>query len=631
MTRKSILIFSVIVIFFVGIFVGLKAYADNISEAYDLPQLTDGVLDMEGKDLSQHSDGTMHCIMKGKWEFFYNKWIITDEYDGESDGMIEVNGSWTGKTYGGEKLPRTGYASYRGYIINAPIGMKLIVTTDLYANSTRIFINGEKVYQNGVVSKEYDEVYTYVRAKDITFYEVVHAEEIEIVIEIAQNRDGGLYFWPTLSDQNLYQRLFEGHNWFGSLIPYIFLGTVILFLFVVGVLNLIKIGEHFDMIIIAYILCLLAHYCFSLDIAEKVQDIIRLDYRYYDIFAYFTGIVLFGAFIITLNHYGIVKAPWRRWISLVAVNFVAMTGYILLVGHAYRYIFSGISLLSILFIIWLIVRAWVADKKYAFAFLSQAIFIFMMFTLEVIDNNGIVLVGAIGVYSVTYMIMVLLILIVYIIRVRNLILSSRNAEILKQEILDIKNKALKAQIKPHFVFNMLTTIQDLYHSNITDGDSALSKFARHLRLNIDAENRDMVSFSEELDNIQNYFDLENFRSGKRLNLLYDIEYTDFYLPILSLQPLIENAVKYAGTHNKPDGYIQIRSYENDGDIVVEVSDNGIGFDKSKVCEKSTGIYNVTERLKYSVAAKIDIQTQLGEGTIVTINIPKGGTYENNNN
>jgi LytS/YehU family sensor histidine kinase len=211
---------------------------------------------------------------------------------------------------------------------------------------------------------------------------------------------------------------------------------------------------------------------------------------------------------------------------------------------------------------------------------------------------------------------------IYIRQIKERIDESHQALVLAEEIKEVKNQALKAQIKPHFIFNTMTSIQDIYHRSLEEGDRALSRFSKHLRLNVDSGYKDMVSFQDELNNIQNYFELENLRRGGKLSLLYDIDYVDFDIPILSLQPLIENAVKYGKTDEKEDGYIQIKSYEEEESIIVEVNDNGSGFDISEIKENSTGLKNVTQRLGFSLNANVEIISKKGEGTTVKIIIPK---------
>ena len=132
--------------------------------------------------------------------------------------------------------------------------------------------------------------------------------------------------------------------------------------------------------------------------------------------------------------------------------------------------------------------------------------------------------------------------------------------------------SLQAQIKPHFVFNVLSSIKSLYHVNPDSGDYAIDLFSKHLRAQIEATGADLIPFEKELDNIRVFTDLENIRREKDLNIIFNIEYSDFSIPALSLQSFIENAIKYGRTSEKEDGYISISSCCEDGEILLEIAD-----------------------------------------------------------
>lgn len=184
----------------------------------------------------------------------------------------------------------------------------------------------------------------------------------------------------------------------------------------------------------------------------------------------------------------------------------------------------------------------------------------------------------------------------------------------------IKARALREQIKPHFIFNVLAAIQSLYHRNIEDGDYATALLSKHLRNNIEAATTDLIPFEKELDNIQVYIDLENMRWDKKFNVIFDIDYIDFFVPILSLQPYIENAIKYSRVNEKPNGYIVISSRKTDEGVRLEVYDNGVGFDPATVDDKSCGLKNSRERLLMLLGAEPKLTSTPGVGTRITIDI-----------
>lgn len=173
---------------------------------------------------------------------------------------------------------------------------------------------------------------------------------------------------------------------------------------------------------------------------------------------------------------------------------------------------------------------------------------------------------------------------------------------------------LRQQINPHFVFNSLTTIKDMYHKDLKSGDETLNLFAKYLRLNIESINTDLIPFEQELTNIENYINLEQIKRSEDLNIVYNIDYYEFTVPVLAIQVFVENAIKYAKTTFKKDGY-----------IFLEIIDNGVGFDTSKIKSTSCGIKNAFERFKIlKKEVKTEIESEVGKGTKVSIRFKKEG-------
>ena len=189
---------------------------------------------------------------------------------------------------------------------------------------------------------------------------------------------------------------------------------------------------------------------------------------------------------------------------------------------------------------------------------------------------------------------------------------------------------LKNQIKPHFVFNVLNIIKALYHKDVEKGDLALDLFATHLRYNVNTCKTNLINFNDELENIYNLVELENLIKNEEINIIYNIDYIDFQVPVLSLEPFVENTIKYSMITQKEDGYIEISSYLEDYDkIIITIVDNGVGFDKKAIKETSNGINNTIERFKILLSAKVEIDAEPNKGVQVKITIPRGDKNENN--
>lgn len=115
----------------------------------------------------------------------------------------------------------------------------------------------------------------------------------------------------------------------------------------------------------------------------------------------------------------------------------------------------------------------------------------------------------------------------------------------------------------------------------------------------------------------------------KFEVIFNIDYQDFDIPILSLQPFVENSIKYSKVNYKEEGKIEISAYKDNSNIIVEINDNGIGFDPNDIKDESCGIRNAKERLSLLLNANVEINSQINFGTNIKITIP-GGQNENNN-
>lgn len=181
-----------------------------------------------------------------------------------------------------------------------------------------------------------------------------------------------------------------------------------------------------------------------------------------------------------------------------------------------------------------------------------------------------------------------------------------------------------SQIRSHFVFNILNAISGMCKYDPEKADETVVRFARYLRNNIDImEDDKTLPFTTELQRLEDYVLLEQVRFGDRIEFITDLEVTDFMLPPLILQPIVENAIKH-GISKKPDGgTILLSTWEEGGSIMIGVDDDGVGFDtQAPEKEKSVGLKNIRFRLNSLTGGTLSIRSTPGKGTKAIISIPR---------
>jgi len=213
-------------------------------------------------------------------------------------------------------------------------------------------------------------------------------------------------------------------------------------------------------------------------------------------------------------------------------------------------------------------------------------------------------------------------------------LAVQKEQLMEQErkVNDMQIKIVMSQIQPHFLYNSLNTIYYLCGKDPELAQGAISDFSDYLRGNLNAlkGTNEPVLFAEELRHIEVYLSLEKLRFDDELEIIYDIETEDFCVPPLSIQPLIENAVKHGVGKAANGGTVWFETHLVEGGIEIRVADNGVGFDPNQNKQDGKthiGIENVKKRLSMLVDAKLTIESEPGKGTVATVFIPQDGTTQ----
>ena len=199
-------------------------------------------------------------------------------------------------------------------------------------------------------------------------------------------------------------------------------------------------------------------------------------------------------------------------------------------------------------------------------------------------------------------------------------------KILNAELAESRISTMMSQIRPHFIYNTLGSIEQLCELNPPKAGALVHNFAKYLRGNFgELDNPKPILMSQEMEHVHYYISIEHVRFPD-MTFSFEMRSGDFSLPALTVQPLVENAIKHGLMKLQKGGSIRVISYETDTDYCICVEDDGVGFDTSELLDekKHIGIRNIRDRLKVMVGGTLEIESAQGVGTKVLITIPKEG-------
>ena len=196
---------------------------------------------------------------------------------------------------------------------------------------------------------------------------------------------------------------------------------------------------------------------------------------------------------------------------------------------------------------------------------------------------------------------------------------------LDAELAESRISTMMSQIRPHFIYNTLGSIEQLCRLDPPKAGVLVHDFAKYLRGNFgELDNPKPILMSQEMEHVHHYISIENVRFPD-MTFMFKMDSEDFYIPALTIQPIVENAIKHGLMKLQKGGTIRVVSYETDKDYCISVVDDGVGFDTSALIDerKHVGLRNIRERLKVMVNGTLEIESTVGVGTKVLITIPKG--------
>lgn len=223
------------------------------------------------------------------------------------------------------------------------------------------------------------------------------------------------------------------------------------------------------------------------------------------------------------------------------------------------------------------------------------------FKLEAVDINGIKSINGLDLeitvqqywYKTTWFIvlsfvlMVVLVAAAFYLRFKQVKRRQEEKTEINNKMAELRLNALQSQMNPHFVFNVLNSIQESFLTkNILEANRYMTDFSKLMRLFLDSSTDKLIIIEKEIELITYYIELERMRLDKKfqfeINVDPNLDTEEFKLPTMLLQPLIENAILHGLRHSELDGFLKIEfKLENNHTIVVNIIDNGVGRKRSK--------------------------------------------------
>ena len=195
---------------------------------------------------------------------------------------------------------------------------------------------------------------------------------------------------------------------------------------------------------------------------------------------------------------------------------------------------------------------------------------------------------------------------------------------LDAKLTESRVSTMMSQIRPHFIYNTLGSIEQLCSIDPSKAGELVHNFAKYLRGNFgELNNPKPILMSQEMEHVHHYISIENVRFPD-MTFSFEMNSVDFHIPALTIQPIVENAIKHGLMKLSKGGTIRVVSYETDTHYCVSVEDDGVGFDTSVLLDERghVGIRNIRGRLAAMVNGTLEIESTVGVGTKVLIEIPK---------
>jgi sensor histidine kinase YesM len=623
MLKSNVMTVSVVALIVFAVL--LISLTGNYISKRNMPVETNGVFDLNTVDF----DAGESVYLTGDWKFYDNAFIVSEPIEGTKVTTTLKVPSAYNYISTESKYAASGISSYECIINNVNSEDHLTVYIPNIACAYRIYINSVLVASSGNAASDYSDIWTTASSSRLPFALEPDAQ-YRIVVELAAHNNIGLYMPVKLANYNANQTA-ESQI---LALRFITCGIIFSCAFIFIFLKRFVDKELYSLWLPILSFVLLIRTLLTSESYAVIQRLL-FDISFEDI-SVFTFMATFIIKLIALVYIAkclkinlkdnVYVSFSALFLSLaVCINFLPNSVFDI-------YYYMVLQLLSIIIDIFIINKLCIEIVKktdYAILYLLSYIFIVIGLMVDALYVNGLLGINFSSVMPVCFFIFVLFTSIIHAIRIKRIFNYALSAQQLETELERANVQIMLSQIQPHFMYNALNTIKSLIKRDPEKAENAVIDFSLYLRGNMDSLTKtDPIPFSEELAHVKYYCNIEQLRFQDKLDVFYEIGPDSFYVPTLSVQPIVENAIKHGVTKKAEGGSVTISTSEDDDNFYIVVEDDGVGFDVKEAFNKQfdkrshVGLKNIKERFETIMGAKVYVESEIGVGSKFTVKLPK---------
>lgn len=602
----------------------------NLSFSSSLPSQDGTTFDLAGIDF----DSGESVLLAGNWNEYAGKFIVTDEIENPNvSAVVDVPGS-VGDALVTDGTASYDAASYECKIKNLTAEQLLTLYIPNISGAYRVFVNGMLVSYNGEPDKDADKAWSTSTHNDLPF--VIDGNgEFTVVVELSSKSNMGMYMPVKLAN---YEAV-RSADIFSTALRFLTCGIVFSCAVIFIILKYIVHKELYSLWLPVLSFVLLYRLFMSGSGYAVIQSFM-FDISYEKI-ATLTFVLTFVIKLVSFIYIAkCVKLDVQDnvYVAFSAVFLVLALGVNFFPDSVFNsYYYLVLQFISVIIDIYIFNRLSIEICKkteYALLYLLSYVFIVVGVLADVLYENGIIHANLSFFMPMCFLLFVLFTAIIHALRVRKLFGYALQAQKFQSELERANFSMMLSQIQPHFMYNALNTIKSLVKREPDKAEKAVIDFSMYLRGNMDALSQvDPIPFKEELAHVKHYCNIEQLRFGDKLDIFYEIGPDEFYVPVLSVQPIVENAIKHGVTKKAEGGSVTIITEEDNDNYYLIIEDDGVGFDVEKAMNikddtrSHVGIKSIKERFENIMSAKVTIDSTVNKGSKVTVTLPKNKNFK----